>query len=429
MYQVRAYNIKHNYDLKEFLEAYRLLLQKAIDEIWANMTWIEKTNKNGRERTIPIIPKEGSFKHHYLRSILMNDWNYSKHYVDSAIKQAYSILKSWRRSYVKGKRSRNKPVVKKKFVRIKETLYSYRDGIIKVSVKPFSEYLEFDVSRAWLWSRVPKDADMGELILKEKYLTITFRFEQKGTKADGKVAWDCNERSLDGFNPKLGWIRVDLARLFHIHRVHELKRKRLQSLVSRKPSLNKVLTEYSRREKDRAKDFAHKLTTSLSRRYEGYNHGFERLRKEGMLTESRAHNREITKSDWKRIITLMGYKTKSRVKPLDPYNSTKGCSRCGMINAPKGALYECKCGLKIDRHLNASINPRDLWRYIIPECAENRQAAERFNKPLPSDGGSSSKPERLLPPDLEAFCQVNEGARRCVYEVLERVHPDRGRGL
>jgi len=27
-----------------------------------------------------------------------------------------------------------------------------------------------------------------------------------------------------------------------------------------------------------------------------------------------------------------------------------------MLNAPKGALYECKCGLRIDRQLNASIN-------------------------------------------------------------------------
>ncbi|MBC7113010.1 MAG: transposase, partial [Candidatus Methanomethyliales bacterium] len=268
LYQVRAYNVKHGYDINSFLEAYRLLLQRAVDEIWAKIKWVEKPNKNGRKRTIPIIPKEGSFRHHYLRSILMNDWNYSKHYVDSAIKQAYSILKSWRRGYVKGKRSGNKPTVKKKFARIKETLYSYRDGIIKVSVKPFNEYLGFDVSKAWFWTRVPKDADMGELILNERYLTVTFRFKRKASQKEG-IAWDCNERSLDGFNPKLGWIRVDLTRLFHIHRVYELKRKRLQSLVSRKPSLNKVLTEYSRREKDRAKDFMQKLTAFLSRRYEG----------------------------------------------------------------------------------------------------------------------------------------------------------------
>ena len=71
----------------------------------------------------------------------MGGWGYSEHYVDSAIKQAYSILKSWRRSYLKGERRREKPAVKKKFVRIKETLYIFKDWRIKVSIKLYKEYL------------------------------------------------------------------------------------------------------------------------------------------------------------------------------------------------------------------------------------------------------------------------------------------------
>jgi len=355
-YQVRAYSVKHSYDISEFLEAYRLILQRAIDEIWDNIRWIEKFNRKGRRRLIPIIPKGNGFKHHYLRSLLMDGWRYSKHYVDSAIKQAYSIIKSWRRSHLKGERSREKPIVKRRFIRIKETLYSFRDGKIKVSVKPYEEHLEFDVSRAWFWSRVPKDAEMGELILNEKHLTITFRFKQKMKKrCEGRIAWDCNERSLDGFNPKLGWIRVDLSQLFHIHRAYELKRKRLQSLASKKPSLRRILAKYSRRERNRAIDFLHKITTFLSSEFKDYIHGFERLEKRRMLSKSKNHNRNIAKSNWKTIITLMGYK--ADVKILNPYNSTKRCSRCGMVNTPKGALYECKrCGLRIDRQLNGAIN-------------------------------------------------------------------------
>ncbi|MEM2726355.1 MAG: transposase, partial [Candidatus Bathyarchaeia archaeon] len=103
-YQVRAYNIKHGYEVSEFLEAYRLILQRAIDEIWARIRWVEKFDRFGRHRVIPIIPKDGAFKNHYLRDLLMKDWAYAKHYVDSAIKQAYSIMKSWRRNYVKGER-------------------------------------------------------------------------------------------------------------------------------------------------------------------------------------------------------------------------------------------------------------------------------------------------------------------------------------
>jgi putative transposase len=351
-YQVRAYNVRHKYDVSEFLEAYRRLLQKAVDEIWAEIRWIEKYDKKGRKRLIPVIPKGNNFKNHYLRKLLMEGWSYSKHYVDSAIKQAYSMLKSWRRSYLKGERHREKPVVRKRFVRIKETLYTYKDGRIKVSVKPHEEYLVFDISRAWFLKRAK--GELGELILSEKYLTVTFRFKRE-EEVKGKIAWDCNEKSLDGFSPSMGWIRIDLTKLFHIHRVYEVKRKRLQRRASKKPSLRRVLAKYSKREKNRARDFVHKLTTFMSRKFKGYIHGFEDLRKERMLNGSKMHNRNISKINWKTIITLMSYK--SKVMLLNPKNSTRRCSRCGMVNAPKGASYICKkCGLRIDRQLNAAIN-------------------------------------------------------------------------
>jgi putative transposase len=289
--------------------------------------------------------------------MLMQDWSYSKHYVDSAIKQAYSILKSWRRNYMKGERHREKPIVKRRFVRIKETLYTYKDGKIKVSIKPYKEYLEFDISKSWFISRAK--GELGELILNEHYLTVTFRFKDRKRKGkittnNNKIAWDSNEKSLDGFNPYIGWIRVDLTKLFHIHRVYEIKRSRLQKIASKKSSLRKVLDKYSKREKNRTKDLLHKITTHITDEFKGYIHGFEDLRKSRMLNVSKEHNRNISKSDWKMIITFMNYK--SNVILLNPKNTSKRCSRCGMINAPKGAIYECKCKLRINRQLNASIN-------------------------------------------------------------------------
>jgi transposase len=72
-----------------------------------------------------------------------------------------------------------------------------------------------------------------------------------------------------------------------------------------------------------------------------------------MLNGSKEHNRRISKSDWKTIITFMSYK--SMVILFNPKNSTRRCSKCGM-ECPKGAIYECRCGLGTNRHLNAAIN-------------------------------------------------------------------------
>jgi putative transposase len=180
-----------------------------------------------------------------------------------------------------------------------------------------------------------------------------FRFKRdEGVR--GRIAWDCNEKSLDGFSPETGWIRIDLTKLFHIHRVYEVRRKRLQQKASRKPSLRKVPAKYSKRERNRAKDFTHKLTTPIARNFKGYTHGFEYLGKNRMLKSSKKHNRDISKSDWKTIITFISYK--SEVMLINPENSTRRCSRCGMVNAPKGAIYICRCGLRINRQLNAAIN-------------------------------------------------------------------------
>jgi len=121
-YRIVSYKIKHNYDVSDFLPSYRNLLQRAIDMIWSNIKWAEKWEKKhyivergGRrikryyrvKRLIPVIPKAREFKRQ-LRNMLLENWEYASHYVDSAIKVAYSILKSWRRNYIKGRRRRKK---------------------------------------------------------------------------------------------------------------------------------------------------------------------------------------------------------------------------------------------------------------------------------------------------------------------------------
>jgi len=254
-YKILSYSMKHKYDVKFFLDSYRDLLQKAIDAIWDNIQWIER-----RRRLLPMIPKSNEFKRD-LRDKLLVDWNYASHYVDSAMKVAYSIISSWKRNYVKGRRRRDKPAVKRSFVRVKETLYVYKNGKIRITVKPRELYLEFDISKTWFMRRV-EGCDLGELILKEDELIITFRVPLSDREETEYIGWDLNMHSLDGFSPKYGWIKIDLSRLYHIHRVHEVKRRKTQRRAVKKPSLKHVVSRHGEREINRARDFVHKLTTA-----------------------------------------------------------------------------------------------------------------------------------------------------------------------
>nr|MDO8043699.1 hypothetical protein [Candidatus Baldrarchaeota archaeon] len=116
-YVILSYKIKHNYDVKDFLNSYRYFLQKTIDIIWDSIEWIEKEQRNyyivkrGRrkikrcyyvKRLIPMVPKFREFKRN-LRNFLLEKWSYAAHHVDSAIKVAYSIINSWKRNYLKGR--------------------------------------------------------------------------------------------------------------------------------------------------------------------------------------------------------------------------------------------------------------------------------------------------------------------------------------
>jgi len=315
-YKIISYKIKHNYNVKEFLLSYNSLLQKTIDIIWNNITWTEKNR-----RLLPRLPNTREFKKR-LRDSLLESWSYASHYVDSSIKVAYSILESWERNYVKGRRRREKPIVRKLFVRVKETLYVYRNEKIRITIVPRKQYLEFDLVKAWFKNRV-KGCDLGELILKEDELLITFRVPLNEKKEFGYIGWDLNKYSLDGFSLKYGWVRVDLSKLYHIHRVHEVKRKKAQRVASRKFSVKERASRHGERERNRARDYIHKLTTELASKFPNTVYGFEDLSKNNMYGHSRKHNRDVSKQNWKQIVQYMSYK--GRVELVDPKNTSSSC--------------------------------------------------------------------------------------------------------
>ncbi|MEM0162711.1 MAG: hypothetical protein QXO62_06585 [Thermoproteota archaeon] len=116
---VKAYSIPHNLEVNELIEDYMRILNSILEDLWRNIEW-----KRNRKRLIPFLRKDKDFRKK-LRDKNLIGWVYSKHYVDSAIKQAYSMLESWRKRYLHG-RAKRRPELKRKFVRVKETLYSYR---------------------------------------------------------------------------------------------------------------------------------------------------------------------------------------------------------------------------------------------------------------------------------------------------------------
>jgi len=105
---------------------------------------------------------------------------------------------------------------------------------------------------------------IGGLILTENELIVTRKKGVKPRRPRSRASFDVNLTNVTALVDE-EMARYDLEPLCHIHGVYEEERRKIQRLSKRKPKTGRRLTEkYSRRERNRAKDFMHKLTTEIA---------------------------------------------------------------------------------------------------------------------------------------------------------------------
>jgi putative transposase len=370
---LRSYSLKHECgeELLPLLLAYRDAVNRVLEELWDNIEW-EKEKVKGKKQwrlipkyTVDIHSKEYKKE---LRDSLLVDWPYAAHWVDSAIKTAYSILKSWRKNYVKGERKRRRPTARRLFARAKQTLVKLEGEKLRLTVKP-GEYVYLDLSKRYF--PLPGEvssAGLGEPIITPEKVHLPVHYEDDAQGGNPSVAWDFNLLSLDGYSPETGWIRIDTSKLASVHIASLEKRRSVQRKASHSKKAKRVLSKYSKRERNRARK--HQLESARVVQSMCGSVGLEELEKQGMYTHLRVWNRRISRSDWRSITRILVEKMgEARVEELDPYGSSSYCSRCGWENKDlNGAVFECKeCGLRINRQLNAAINlyMRMSFGYIV----------------------------------------------------------------
>jgi putative transposase len=123
--------------------------------------------------------------------------------------------------------------------------------------------------------------------------------------------------------------------------------------------------KYSRRERNRAKDFMHKLTTGIAGRLKESSSGavVERLKgiKHNVLNGSRKQNRKLSKWNARTFQFMLEYKLKwleLPVKYVNPRGTSKTCPLCsGSMASYEGRLMRCgKCSTVMDRDVVAVLN-------------------------------------------------------------------------
>ncbi|QPG49035.1 IS200/IS605 family element transposase accessory protein TnpB [Saccharolobus solfataricus] len=340
---------------KELIKEYRTLLQKAIDYLWS-LTKIQVRKKNGNYK-ITLPKKKEVYKP--LREELEKINHLASHYVDKAINDAFSILKSWRKRAIKGRASIEKPRVKKAYVRIKTTLRKVVGESVRITVRPH-EYITFPWSKSWFSRRV-RELELGEPIIKEEKVYLPFRYKLPWVTPVNFLAIDSNLYTLDAYDGEK-FVTISLKQLYSLKYSMEVKRAKVQSFASKHTKRGReLLRKYSHRERNRVLDFVHKFVNTLLDLYPMTFFAVEKLDKEGMFKDANGSlSRKISRTVWRSIHRVLKYKAPlygSFVKEVNPHLTSRSCPRCGFVSRKVGKTFECeRCGFKLDRQLNASLN-------------------------------------------------------------------------
>jgi len=361
---VRMYSVPiRDERVEELVTWHTRMLQKAVDIIWENLTWEYRfpelpkrrgkiSVKVGCKVKVPRIPVDRKFKK-MLRNILLAECSYAKHWVDAVIRTAYSIIKSWRKRYLKGEARKVKPRIKKRFARCKITLMKvdYESRSVRITLKP-SEYLEVSWKGKWFSRRV-EGWMVGEMILKDDRVLIPFK-KTELYSIERVVAWDSNELSLDGYSPETGFIRVDLRYLQSLKITYEKKKATVQSIGKRE-----LFEKYAKRERNREMDFINKLVNQITTLLSNTIHVVENLEKEEMVARGRTNKerrKRNARTPWETIHRKLS--EKALVVKVSPHNTSRACPRCGyVVKTRVGRVFKCpRCGLEMGRQKLASIN-------------------------------------------------------------------------
>ena len=155
------------------------------------------------------------------------------------------------------------------------------DEYLRMSLRP-EEFVYISLKQRYF--KLPEilgSTGLGEPILTSEKIYLPIH-EKSIQTTQGDIAWDSNMTSLDGFNPKLGWVRVDTHPLATIHISSFEKRWNVQRKASKSKKARRRLKKYRLRERHRARNHQNKICRVIQSLAQ--NHGFENLDKERMYT-------------------------------------------------------------------------------------------------------------------------------------------------
>jgi len=356
---IKAVKFKYHRDLNELFEDFKWMIEFCIDKAL----------------------KLGITSYAKLRKAVYDEWKqkwypkYHTHYCHSACKIATVIIKNFRKREKKGLTDKDKPEVRKDFVKLEEMLFKFEGERVKIATSPRNWITlnlvvgEYQREFVEAWKR--GELDVGELIIKRDFIVVPFKKEVEFKDTKAIMTIDINEKNVTYsiFNERgevVNTVRLDIYKVKRIHDEHSKKREKIQEKLAKKPiKKRKILKRYSGREKRRVEDYLHKTSSIIVREAVKYNAKvvIENLKHIRNSANGKSKNirRRLNRWNFRKLQFFIEYKAKWNglsINYVNAYRTSSLCPICGYKLNPNGQrLLKCKkCNLEFDRDVVATLN-------------------------------------------------------------------------
>ncbi len=212
-----------------------------------------------------------------------------------------------------------------------------------------------------------KSLSLGSLTLLPDRVIIVFRKSPpKSYIPETALSLDTNERSLDGVLLSKGEsapVQAAYTDVAIIQARHHDRRKRLQKRKAHdRRTSRRLCRREGKREHHRIEYRMHQVANAVLGFAEEHKSTIVLEDLSGMTARKRGKSLNRRLSSWPRrkLHNIIEYKAAWMGVPIikvDPYNSSRRCPICGRLNHSRmGSEFECECGWRADRHVNAGIN-------------------------------------------------------------------------
>jgi putative transposase len=316
-----------------------------------------------------------------LRKAIYEEWKqrwypkYHSHYCHSACKITKAILKNFRKRKRKGLTDKDKPEVRKDFVKLEEVLFKFEGDKIKIVTSPRNwitvDLIVGDYQQEFVEAWKRGELDVGELIIKRDFIIIPFKKRIEFKDAKAVMTIDINEKNVtytifDERGDVIKTVRLDVYKVKRIHDEHSKKREKIQKKLAKKPhKIRKILKKYSGREKRRVEDYLHKVSAIIVSEAVRYNAKIvmENLKHIRNSANGKSKNirRRLNRWNFRKLQLFVEYKAKWNglsVDYVNPHKTSSLCPICGYkLNSNGQRLLKCKkCSLEFDRDVVATLN-------------------------------------------------------------------------